>query len=26
MVKVIDGLKASDNGRFLQYDGGELPW
>jgi len=26
MVKVIDGLKTSDNGRFLQYDGGELPW
>jgi NAD(P)-dependent dehydrogenase (short-subunit alcohol dehydrogenase family) len=26
MVKVIDGLKPSDNGRFLQYDGGELPW
>jgi len=26
MVKVIDGLKPSDNGRYLQYDGGELPW
>ncbi len=26
MVKVIDGLKKSDNGRFLQYDGSELPW
>jgi NAD(P)-dependent dehydrogenase (short-subunit alcohol dehydrogenase family) len=26
MVGVIDGLKPSDNGRFLQYDGGELPW
>jgi NAD(P)-dependent dehydrogenase (short-subunit alcohol dehydrogenase family) len=26
MVKVIDGLKPSDNGRFLQYDGTELPW
>ena len=26
MVKVIDGLKPSDNGRFLQYDRGELPW
>jgi NAD(P)-dependent dehydrogenase (short-subunit alcohol dehydrogenase family) len=26
MVKVIDGLKPSDNGRDLQYDGGELPW
>jgi len=26
MVKVIDELKASDNGRYLQYDGAELPW
>lgn len=26
MVKVIDGLKPFDNGRFLQYDGTELPW
>jgi NAD(P)-dependent dehydrogenase (short-subunit alcohol dehydrogenase family) len=26
MVKVIDGLKPPDNGRFLQYDGTELPW
>jgi NAD(P)-dependent dehydrogenase (short-subunit alcohol dehydrogenase family) len=26
MVKVIDGLKKSDNGRYLQYDGAELPW
>jgi NAD(P)-dependent dehydrogenase (short-subunit alcohol dehydrogenase family) len=26
MVKVIDGLKPSDNGRYLQYDGAELPW
>jgi len=26
MVRVIDGLKNSDNGRFMQYDGGELPW
>jgi NAD(P)-dependent dehydrogenase (short-subunit alcohol dehydrogenase family) len=26
MVKVIDALKKSDNGRFLQYDGSELPW
>src|SRR5262249_49770389 len=26
MVKVIDGLKRSDNGRYLQYDGAELPW
>jgi hypothetical protein len=26
MLKVIDALKPSDNGRFLQYDGSELPW
>jgi NAD(P)-dependent dehydrogenase (short-subunit alcohol dehydrogenase family) len=26
MVKVIDGLKSTDNGRFLNYDGAELPW
>lgn len=26
MVKVIDGLKPADNGRFLNYDGTELPW
>ncbi len=26
MVKVIEGLKPSDNGRFLQYDGTELAW
>lgn len=26
MVKVIDGLTAADNGRFLNYDGTELPW
>jgi NAD(P)-dependent dehydrogenase (short-subunit alcohol dehydrogenase family) len=26
MVKTIEGLKASDNGRYLQWDGGELPW
>jgi NAD(P)-dependent dehydrogenase (short-subunit alcohol dehydrogenase family) len=26
MVKVIDGLKADDNGRFLNYDGSEIPW
>ena len=26
MVKTIDRLKPSDNGRFLQYDGSELPW
>jgi len=26
MVKVIDGLKSSDNGRFINYDGNGLPW
>ena len=26
MVKVIDGLQPADNGRFLNYDGTELPW
>jgi NAD(P)-dependent dehydrogenase (short-subunit alcohol dehydrogenase family) len=26
MVKVIEGLKPSDNGRYLQYDGAELSW
>ncbi|MBN9085331.1 MAG: SDR family oxidoreductase [Reyranella sp.] len=26
MVKTIAGFKPSDNGRYLQYDGTELPW
>jgi len=26
MVRTIAGFKPSDNGRFIQYDGGELPW
>ena len=26
MVKVIEGLKPSDNGRYVSYDGSELPW
>jgi NAD(P)-dependent dehydrogenase (short-subunit alcohol dehydrogenase family) len=26
MIKVIDGLKPADNGRFLNYDGSEIPW
>lgn len=26
MVKVIDGLKPADNGRFINYDGTPLPW
>jgi hypothetical protein len=24
--KVIEGLKPSDNGKFFNYDGSELPW
>ncbi len=23
---VIDGLTASDSGKFLSYDGSEMPW
>jgi NAD(P)-dependent dehydrogenase (short-subunit alcohol dehydrogenase family) len=26
MVKVIDGLKSKDNGRFINYDGSEIAW
>ncbi|MFI4998818.1 MAG: SDR family oxidoreductase [Reyranellales bacterium] len=26
MVKVIEGLKPSDNGRYISYDGNGLPW
>ena len=26
MVNLIDGLKSSDNGRFINYDGTEFPW
>ena len=26
MVKVIDGLTARHNGRFINYDGNEIPW
>jgi NAD(P)-dependent dehydrogenase (short-subunit alcohol dehydrogenase family) len=26
MVKVIDGLTPADTGRFINYDGTELPW
>ena len=26
MVKVIDGLKPADNGRFINYDGSAIPW
>ncbi len=26
MIKVIGGLKIKDAGRFLNYDGGEIPW
>jgi NAD(P)-dependent dehydrogenase (short-subunit alcohol dehydrogenase family) len=26
MLRVIDGLTAADNGRFLDFEGNELPW
>ena len=26
MLQVLEGLTREDNGRFLQYDGSELPW
>src|SRR5262249_24835094 len=26
MVKTIDGFTSAHNGRFIQYDGAELPW
>ncbi len=26
MMRVIEGLKSSDNGRYIAYDGNELPW
>jgi hypothetical protein len=26
MVEVIDDLSMDDGGRFLQYNGDELPW
>ena len=26
MVKVIDGLKSSQNGHFINYDGIEIAW
>lgn len=26
MIKVIDSLKMKDSGRFLGWDGGEVPW
>jgi len=26
MIKVIDGLSPKDNGRFINYDGSEIPW
>ncbi len=26
MISVIEGLELSDSGRFLQWDGAELPW
>ena len=24
--RVLDGLEAKDSGRFLSYEGAELPW
>jgi hypothetical protein len=26
MVKTIDGFTTAHNGRYIQYDGAELPW
>jgi len=26
MLKVVNGLKESDNGKFYQYDGAEVGW
>ncbi len=26
MMRVIEGLKPSDNGRYIAYDGNEIPW
>jgi hypothetical protein len=26
MVKVIDGLKSADTGRFISYDGSAIVW
>jgi NAD(P)-dependent dehydrogenase (short-subunit alcohol dehydrogenase family) len=26
MIKVLEGATSEDNGKFLQYDGAELPW
>ena len=26
MVKAIDGFTTKHNGRYIQYDGAELPW
>jgi NAD(P)-dependent dehydrogenase (short-subunit alcohol dehydrogenase family) len=26
MVKAIDGFMTKHNGRYIQYDGSELPW
>jgi hypothetical protein len=26
MLRVIDGVKPRDNGKFLSHTGGEVPW
>jgi hypothetical protein len=26
MLKIINGLKEDDNGKFFQYDGQEVEW
>ena len=26
MFEVIEGLQAKDNGRFINYDGTDIPW
>jgi hypothetical protein len=26
MIETIDGLGMTDSGKFLQYEGSELPW
>ena len=26
MLAVIDGLRLQDSGKFLEYDGTQLPW
>ena len=26
ILRVVDGLTLQDSGRFLRYDGSEVPW